>query len=262
MSKITFDIKRLVPKYIYNDKNGYALSKAIERAFQYVADRVEEGLAILQDPDKMPEWRLDELAEDYNILYDYNADIEVKRDWVKNAIPYYRIYGTPEAIVQYLTGYFNEVELEEWFEYGGDPFYFRLTVDGTWTPENEAWATKAIERAKNVRSVLDDLRIGCRASIAMVATGEIKERFRYPSAGELVAGEYPAENIMVEIDETPSAAIDARGIAQPIDAPRVGTYPSIAQQLVIDGTPMEAGEAQEIITPIYYPMSGEISCGE
>lgn len=262
MSKITFDIKRLVPKYIYNDKNGYALSKAIERAFQYVADRVEEGLAILQDPDKMPEWRLDELAEDYNILYDYNADIEAKRDWVKNAIPYYRIYGTPEAIVQYLTGYFNEVELEEWFEYGGDPFYFRLTVDGTWTPENEAWATKAIERAKNVRSVLESLRIGCRASIAMVATGEIKDRFRYPSAGELAAGEYPTENIKWEIDETPEAGLDARGEARVIAYEMAGTRPEIAHLLEIDGTPLEAGEAQEIITPIYYPMCGDYSCGE
>ena len=296
MSKITFDIKRLVPTFIYSDRNGYALSKAIERAFQYVAKKVEEGLAILQDPDSMPEWRLDELAEDYNILYDYNADIEVKRDWVKNAIPYYRIYGTPEAIVQYLTGYFDSVELEEWFEYAADPFLFRLTVDGTWTPETEAWARKAIERAKNVRSVLDGLRIGCHGSIAMIATGEVESRIRYPSAGELRAGEYPTENIKLVIDETPNAGVDAHGEAQKIayemtgtypsiaelleidETPKAGmdacgeaqkiayemtgTYPSIAELLEIDGTPLQADEAQEEISPIYYPMCGENSCGE
>ena len=157
MSNITFDIKRLVPKYIYNDQNGYALSKAIERAFQYVADRVEEGLAILQDPDKMPEWRLDELAEDYNILYDYNADIEVKRNWIKNAREYYSIYGTAAGIVQYLEAVFDTVNLEEWWEYGAEPFHFRVTVTGEWSEENDAWAKKAIEATKNVRSVLDNI---------------------------------------------------------------------------------------------------------
>ena len=155
MSNITFDIKRLVPKYIYNDKNGYALSKAIERAFQYVADRVEKGLAILQDPDKMPEWRLDELAEDYNILYDYNADIEVKRNWIKNAREYYSIYGTAAGIVQYLEAVFDTVNLEEWWEYGAEPFHFRVTVTGEWSYELDEWAKKSIARAKNVRSVLD-----------------------------------------------------------------------------------------------------------
>ena len=29
MSKITFDISRLVPRFLYKDKNGYAISKAI-----------------------------------------------------------------------------------------------------------------------------------------------------------------------------------------------------------------------------------------
>ena len=157
MSNITFDIKRLVPRFIYADRNGYALSKAIERAFEYVAEKVEEGLAILKDPDEMPEWRLDELAEDYNILYDYTAEIEVKRNWIKNAMDFYSIYGTPAGIVQYLQAVFDTVTLEESWEYGADPFHFRVTVTGEWSSEVDEWAKKSIERAKNVRSVLDTI---------------------------------------------------------------------------------------------------------
>ena len=258
MSNITFDIKRLVPKYIYNDKNGYALSKAIERAFQYVADRVEEGLVILQDPDKMPEWRLDELAEDYNILYDYNADIEVKRNWIKNAIPYYRIYGTPEAIVQYLTGYFNEVELEEWFEYGADPFLFRLIVDGTWTPENEAWARKAIERAKNVRSVLDSLRIGSRCNIGIMAEGAVLARFAYPLTGaENWAGRWPQTNTLGIIDETGKASVDASGAAWPFPYPMTGTTPEINTLGIVGENDIEAAQADDTYAMILYKLCGQ-----
>ena len=259
---ISFDIRDIIPAFILADKNGYAMAKAIEAGLKYYVEKSRKGLDIITDVDAMPEWRLDEQAEDYNILYDYGADIEVKRDWVRNAIPYFRKYGTPGAIYQFLSGYFEDIDLEENWQYGGDPFHFLVTVSGEWTPENEAWARKAIERAKNARSVLDNLRIGCRASIAMIATGEVESRIRYPSAGELRAGEYPTENIRLVIDETPKAGVDARGEAQKIAYEMTGTYPDIATLLEIDGTPLQAGEAQEEITPIYYPMCGEYSCGE
>lgn len=262
MSRFTFDISRLVPRFLYKDKNGYAISKAIERAFQYVAAKVEEGIAVIQDPDAMPEWRLDEMAGELGCLYDYTGTVESKRYWIANAIPLYSITGTPQAIYDFLAGVFDEIELEEFWQYDGDPFHFRVTVEGEWTPETEAWARHAIATAQNVRSVLDGLRIGCRVSIGLSAIGGIKVRFRYPSAGELVAGEYPTENIMWEIDETLKAGFDARGKAQKIAYPVAGTYPEIANMLEIDGTPMEASEAEEIITPIYYPMCGENTCGE
>lgn len=262
MSRITFDISRLVPRFLYKDKNGYAISRAIERAFQYVAAKVENGIAVIQDPEQMPEWRLDEMAGELGCLYDYSGTLESKRYWIANAIPLYAITGTPQAIYDFLGGVFDDIELEEFWQYDGDPFHFRVTVEGVWTPENEAWARNAIAMAQNARSVLDGLRIGCRAAIGISAVGEIKARFYYPFAGELTAGEYPTENILLKIDETPKAGINAQAEALTIAYPLAGTYPDIAQLLEIDGTPMQASEAEEIITPIYYPMCGENSCGE
>lgn len=257
-----FDIADLFPGFLLNDKNGHAMAKAIEAGLKYFLEKCQDGLDCVQNVEKMPEWRLDEMAWELNCLYDYTTGVETKRQWIRDAIPLFASYGTPSAIYKYLAGYFDEIEVEEYWQYGGDPFHFRVTTDGVWTPDNEAWARKAIDAAKNVRSVLDSLRIGCRASIALVATGEIKDRFRFPSAGELRAGEYPTENIKWEIDETPKAGMDARGEAQEIAYEMTGTYPDIAKLLEIDGTPLEAGDAQEVITPIYYPMCGEYSCGE
>lgn len=154
---IDFDIRRLVPQFLYSDRNGYALCMAIQAAFEYVAEKVEEGIAILQDVDAMPEWRLDELAWEYNILYDYSADVETKRGWIRNAAQAYSLYGTPAGVMQYLEATFDSVRLEEWWEYEGDPYHFRVTVDGEYNEENEAWAMKAANTAKNVRSVLDEI---------------------------------------------------------------------------------------------------------
>lgn len=150
-----FDLTRLVPRFILEDKDGYAMAKAIEAGMKDFLAVAQIGLETWGDVDKMPEWRLDELAWEYNIPYDYNANIEIKREWIRNVQALSRMYGTPDGIAQYMGGYFEEATVEENWEYDGDPFHFRVRFPGSWTPEKVAWATKAIQAVKNVRSVLD-----------------------------------------------------------------------------------------------------------
>ena len=257
-----FDIGRIFPRFILQDTNGRAMAKAIEAGLNYFLTRAQNGLDTLQDVDKMPEWRLDEMAWEMNCLYDESADVEIKREWIRNAIPLYSIWGTKRSVVEYLKGYFGEIELEENWQYEGDPFHFRVTVGGEWTPENEAWATRAVERAKNVRSVLDDLRIGCRAYFAIAATGEIKYRFRYTSAGEITAGEYPTENIQWEIDNAPGPSVHVEDFDRRVAYEMAGEKPEINHLLSLDNTPMKGEEAEEIVNTIYYPLCGEPICGE
>ena len=143
-----FYVSRFVPKFILADKNGHAIAKAIEAAMQYMNKAIDTGVKCIYDFDTMPEWRLDELAWETNCLYDFHADVEAKRAWIRRAIPLYRLYGTPAAIYEYLDGYFDDIDVEENWQYGGDHYHFRVTVDGTWTPENEAWARKAEPEAQ------------------------------------------------------------------------------------------------------------------
>ena len=153
---IDFTIHQLFPDFILADKNGYAMAKAIERALQIMCSTIQTGVDNLQDIDKMPEWRLDEMAWELGCLYDHNANIETKRRWIKDATPLYSALGTPQAIYNFIEGFFDQVELEEHWQYAGDPFHFRVTVSGEWNDANEAWLRRAIEASKNVRSVLDD----------------------------------------------------------------------------------------------------------
>lgn len=255
------DIGRWVPKFILNDKNGYALAKAIEAALNSMNANIRKAVGVLLYVDEMPEWRLDELAEELDCLYDYDADIESKRIWIKNAIPYYRIYGTPNAIKQFLNGYFDSVEVEENWNYGGEPFHFRVTVEEEWNPSNEEWARKAIERAKNVRSVLDSLRAGCHCSIAIMAEPGTWTKFSYPMTGDSQkTGTWPNAAHIGVIDK-PGLAADASGEGTNFPYTETGTIPGLAHIGSIDSA-SAAAEASIVEQKYPYQMtSADLNAG-
>lgn len=220
-----FDAYRKIPRFILQDKNGFAIAKAIETGMQMMNDAIQQGVDCVIDYDKMPEWRLDELAWETNCLYDYNADIESKRRWIKDAIPLYRLYGTPQAVYNYLEGFWDQVELEEHWQYSGDPFHFRVTVSGEWNNDNEAWLRRAIAASKNVRSVLDDIAIGSGTTIIVRGEGAELARFGPPlTSGSLYAGTVPTENTIGKVSEVfVIAAPDAQAHTYPY--PQAGTRP-------------------------------------
>lgn len=149
-------IRDLLPAFLLSDRNGRALAKALERAFHMAEAAIQEGLDRLQDISKMPEWRLDEMAWAYDLLYNYDAIIEAKRDWVRRATLMRRIYGTPEAIAQYLRSVLGTVAVEEWWAYGAEPYHFRVrTPDVNAASEFGPFIQQVVERTKNLRSVYD-----------------------------------------------------------------------------------------------------------
>jgi P2-related tail formation protein len=216
---IAFSIGQLFPRFLLNDKTGYAMAKAIETALLALDAVVETGINAVDDVDAMPEWRLDEMAREYHCLYDYRADVAAKREWIRMATPHYRVYGTPRAIYQYLEGYFESVEIEEGAAYGAEAFHFRVTASGeAWTDAKEAWARKAIETAKNVRSVFDNLAVGCAAGICVSGEGAEAGKIAYPVTGlELLAGTEPDIN-------TAGAYADGALAAQPATDSTVIAY--------------------------------------
>ena len=153
------NILHMVPKFLLRDPNGYALAKAIEAAMAYYSERVEAGIDAVTNPDKMPEWRLDEMAWDKGCMYGYDASLEAKRDWIKNAGAYSRLLGTPEGLLQYIRGYFPRAQVEEWFQYDGDPYHFRLVLPDKLTQKRFEFILRAVEYAKNVRSTLDTMNL-------------------------------------------------------------------------------------------------------
>lgn len=257
---IEFDIKQLVARFLMKEKTGRAMAKAVEAALRAMNSTIKRGVDIIADVDSMPEWRLDELAWEYNCLYDYSANIAEKRRWIREAIPIYRVYGTVRALYNYLEGVFDEVEVEEYWQYGAASHHFRVTVGGEWTNSKEAWAGRAIEAAKNVRSVLDDIAVGSKCRIAIQSESGILVRIRYPLAGaDQFAGTIPQENMVGRQGEGVYViATDARGYAY---AYRMsGTHP---QENTV-GVQVERrirASPEDAIRPFPYAPCGSGKCG-
>lgn len=168
------DFVRMVPRFLSGQRTGLAMCRAIEVCMKAMCDAAEDGIRLIQDIDSMPEWRLDELASEWNCLYDYDADIDRKRYWLKNARALARIYGTPQAIYEFLEGAFSNVEVEEWPEYGAEPFHFRVTVSDTaYDAHKIAWAQTVIERVKNVRSVLDAVTVETSSTLPLTGDTDV-----------------------------------------------------------------------------------------
>lgn len=102
----------------------------------------------------------DELAWQFHVdYYDKTADIETKKQLVKQSIKIHRKKGTPQAVVDLLqTAFPSDAILLEWFDYGGEPYHFKIV-----TSEFEGYDTteflKALDTVKNARSYLDGVTV-------------------------------------------------------------------------------------------------------
>lgn len=198
---VSFDIRHLVPRFIWEDRNGHALAVAMARGMGIMCSIIQDAVDCVFDVSKMQEWRLDEMAWELGCLYDYTAQIETKRRWIENAIPIFAAYGTIAAMHEYLDAYFDSLEVEEANQYGGEPYHFRIIGAGEWTEEKKQWLTAAVERVKNVRSVLDGAHPGCTATLQL--TGE---RRVWPSPvpfpGEVTyTGTIPNQSTLLQLNE-------------------------------------------------------------
>lgn len=221
MKQIVVDYAQHVPRFIRQDKTGHALCEAINVALQPFLSAMADADAWVSDPVSMPEWALDEKAWENAILYDYSAAIETKRQWVMDAAPTRRLYGTPSIIQRYLQSVFDGVEVEEWWEYGGDPYTFRITVSGEWNAAKETWVRNVIETAKNVRSNLDTLGLGSIARIR-IKVSRAYWLVVYPMAGQLDTGTHPGTSVEAEFRE-PGLALSSSGVGYETDVPICGT---------------------------------------
>ena len=92
-------------------------------------------------------------------FYDDTLPLAVRRNLVKNSIAWHRIKGTPAAVEQMIQTVYQTGVVEEWFDYGGEPFFFKVNLgDSQITTQKIKNLIKMINASKNVRSWLEVLR--------------------------------------------------------------------------------------------------------
>ena len=114
---------------------------------------------------ELPEDVLDLLGWQLHVdNYDTAVDIQAKRELIANSLILHRRKGTPWAVMFALDTALRlsaPTELSEWFQYGGKPYFFRVTLDVSDTGMSGEEITNAIKlilEHKAVRSWLEYLR--------------------------------------------------------------------------------------------------------
>ena len=151
------EISKILPSSLQADKNVVYASKAATDSINKVTTETVNEL-IMSRIDELPEPVVNSLAWQLHVdTYSEDLDISQKRELAKNAIKDHKYKGTSwavKSVVEVLLGY---AKVEEWFEYGGSPFHFR--VNGSFGPvpsgDKLQSLVGAIYEAKNVRSWLD-----------------------------------------------------------------------------------------------------------
>ena len=139
-------------------KEILAVTNALDQELKEITKSIYE-IIIMPRIDEMPEDIVDSLAWQLHVdFYEpLGLDLDKKRALVKNSLDWHRRKGTKSVVVDIMrTLFFEDFRIEEWFEYGGKPFFFRAIVGGEPRSEKELGeAMMAIDVTKNVRSWLD-----------------------------------------------------------------------------------------------------------
>lgn len=147
-----------LPEMLRQDKQMQALAAGIA---DVLAARRQEIDQLLLYPriDELPEDLLDRLAYDFKVdWWDAEYSLAAKRQTLKDNWQVHRRLGTKAAVEQAIAAIYPKTKVLEWFEYGGEPYHFKLLIalDLAWdTQEKRQRVLDRVEYYKNLRSHLD-----------------------------------------------------------------------------------------------------------
>ena len=169
----------LFPPNLREDKNIQAFAEILDRVFSELTEEDLQKLFVYAI-DSQPESVIDWLAWQFHVEgYELAKTVEEKRNLVKNAIELHRYKGTRYAIEKVLETLKLQGKVQEWFEYGGEPYRFKVDLgiqDREITPELRDKLIQLINDYKNERSWLEELILSYLvAGSIKIAAGQSRE---------------------------------------------------------------------------------------
>lgn len=189
------DFMTKFPPALKKDKSMCALGQLIAEELHITAHETKKNI-IYANIEELSETWLDVLAYDLHVdWYDYDYPIEAKRAIIKDSIRVHQKLGTTGATERALGGLHPQSEIEEWYDYNGKPFHFRIVLDAT----NSRVAVdydeivSTVDIYKRLTAHLDGLYYQCSMCIIIMPRTEYF-LFQTPMTGQLRAGTYPHRN--------------------------------------------------------------------
>lgn len=123
------DLTKMLPTFMKEDEYDVLLAEGMSNYFRQQSID-SERVIIVGKTDFLNEAECDQLAYDMNIFwYSKSADLNTKRQIIKDAPLVFNRLGTVWAVERVINSYLKDTELQEWFEYGGNPHHFRLVTE-------------------------------------------------------------------------------------------------------------------------------------
>lgn len=177
------------PRLLREDRTGRAILKCMEHGLKELLQAIQSSQKLLYDVRTMPEWRLDELAWEYNVLwYDASADIETKREWILKASEIVPKIGTELAIDALIDAIYGQHEILNYTDFGGVLHSFMLTVSEPKGEYARHWSNAVLKKVLPLRCTFDGLGYQNREKMIYIERQAVGEHKRLRS-GTFAAGE-------------------------------------------------------------------------
>ena len=127
--------------------------------------------------------------------YSQTFPLETKRSMVKGTLTYYAMAGTNASLEMVCRDIFGSAEVLDWYEYGGEPGYFRIQTDnGSITDEQVQEFIAVAESVKRLSAWLDKIEIVVTAKeelfMGAVLLQRVIQRFGSKDIKPIEGGEY------------------------------------------------------------------------
>jgi Bacteriophage P2-related tail formation protein len=149
---------QLLPENLRNDPDIIAASIGADKEFRPLAGAINHCLTFGADIDNLSSEVVDNLAGEMNVdFYDQkNLTLDKRRELVKNGYTYKFTKGTADAVKKIVSAAFDNTTVQEWFEYGGKTYHFKISTETALPNESKINdVVRAVNSVKNARSTLE-----------------------------------------------------------------------------------------------------------
>lgn len=166
------ELIKTVPSLLESEDEVKALSAAFLWLTQTLLS-LEEKTDIYANKEAMSGEVCDLLGGEWRVpQYDQGYSLSVKRALIKEALVLFSNAGTKYAVKNIVETIFGSAEVDEWFDYGGEPGYFMVSTDNPGVGTSELNQFKAVaEGVKRASAWLDKVELGLKAGDMEISMG-------------------------------------------------------------------------------------------
>ena len=160
--KITLDdvvVKDLAPDSLLKDENTKYIMESIDYVIRKIWFENKDKYKLFSRLNSMNDQEIELMLWEMHVDYiDENLNKEQKTDLIKESLLNHMIKGTPAAVENVCSIIFGNAKVTEWFEYNGNPGYFRVSTLGSLQSEEDyKRVIEVINTYKNTPSWLESL---------------------------------------------------------------------------------------------------------